>query len=121
MAKDERRDANGCLVSEHLDLPIIEDLDRITQALRAELEAIAVEPRTKAKINREAMIIVIVALCRRHFVTLRCLAGLVNRDPESLRNHYLSDLVKERRLALAFPTTPNHERQAYCAVVGDTP
>jgi ATP-dependent DNA helicase RecG len=119
--KDERRDANGCLVSEHLGLPIIVDLSQLAPTLRAELEAIAEEPRTKAKLNREAMIFVILALCRRHFVTLRCLAGLVNREPESLRNYYLSGLVKERRLALAFPTTPNHERQAYCAVTENAP
>ena len=118
---EESRDSNGCLVSEHLDLPIIEDLERISPALRAELEAIAVDPRTKAKLNREALIIIILALCRRHFVTLRCLAGLVNREPESLRNHYLTGLVKERRLAMAFPTTPSHERQAYCAVIENAP
>lgn len=73
----------------------------------------AEEPRTKKKIERESMAKVLLALCRQHFITLRCLATLVNRDPESLRNHYLSGLVKERRLLLAFPKTPSHERQAY--------
>jgi len=123
LAKDEqpheRRNDDGCFVSDHHALPIIEDLARLAPALRAELEGIAQEPRTKAKLSRDAVIVVLLALCRRHYVTLRCLAALVNREPESLRNHYLSGLVKERRLALAFPTTPNHERQAYCAMTED--
>jgi len=32
-----------------------------------------------------------------------------------LRNDYLSPMVRARILSLAFPTTPTHERQAYCA------
>lgn len=40
---------------------------------------------------------------------------LVNRKPDTLRDQYLSGLVQERKLSLAFPKTPTHERQAYCA------
>lgn len=109
----EHRDVIGCLVSPLLDRPIIDDLERLQPEMRQLLEAIAEEPRARKKLDRARMILVLVALCRRHYITLRCLAALVDRDPGSLRNHYLSSLVKERRLLLAFPTTPNHERQAY--------
>jgi ribosomal 50S subunit-associated protein YjgA (DUF615 family) len=50
------------------------------------------------------------------FFTLRCLAELVNRKPDTLRDQYLKTLVRQRQLNLAFPKTPNHERQAYTTV-----
>ena len=68
--------------------------------------------------DREILIAVILQLSAKQFVTLRCLATLVNRKPETLRDQYLTKLVRERKLALAFPTTPTHERQAYCASEG---
>ena len=111
----ENRDANGCLIADSLPLPIIDGIATLTPALRGTLEKIAIEPRSKGKVDREVLIAVVLQLCARHFVTLRCLALLVNRKPETLRDQYLTKLVRERKLTLAFPTTPTHERQAYCA------
>lgn len=111
----DSRDANGCLIADSLALPIIDDITALTPALRGTLEKIAVEPRSKGKVDREVLIAVVLQLCARHFVTLRCLALLVNRKPATLRDQYLTKLVRERKLTLAFPTTPTHERQAYCA------
>lgn len=110
----ENRDANGCLIADSLPLPIIDDMAALAPALRVSLETIAAEPRSKGKVDREVLIAVVLELCARHFVTLRCLALLVNRKPETLRDQYLTKLVRERKLSLAFPTTPTHERQAYC-------
>lgn len=112
---EERRDANGCLMTDLLARPIIDDLGRISSDLRTNLEEMAAEPRAKKKMTPEALRAVILQLCAQHFITLRCLAALVNRKPESLRTQYLIQLVRERKLTLAFPTTPTHERQAYCA------
>lgn len=112
---DGNRDDVGCLIADQLPLPIIDDLIALKPALRAQLEALALEPRGKGKVEREVLIAVIVQLCAKQFVTLRCLATLVNRKPETLRDQYLTKLVRERKLALAFPTTPTHELQAYCA------
>jgi hypothetical protein len=67
------------------------------------------------------MVAVVLALSAHHFVTLRCLAELVDRKPETLRDHYLTKLVRERKLTLAFPTTPTHERQAYCTTTALQP
>ena len=77
------------------------------------LEAAALEPRTKGKVDREILIAVLLKLCTARFITLSCLAELVHRKPDTLRDQYLSKLVRERKLTLAFPTTPTHERQAY--------
>ena len=111
----EHRDASGCLIADSLALPIIDDIAALAPALRGSLEAIALEPRSKGKVDREVLIAVVSRLCARHFVTLRCLALLVHRKPETLRDQYLTKLVRERKLTLAFSTTPTHERQAYCA------
>jgi ATP-dependent DNA helicase RecG len=111
----ENRDAHGCLIANSLALPIIDDVGALAPALRASLERIAIEPRSKGKVDRAVLIAVVLQLCANHFVTLQCLALLVKRKPETLRDQYLTKLVRERKLTLAFPTTPTHERQAYCA------
>lgn len=117
----EKRDANGCLISEQLALPVIDDLGLLSARLRAALEALAVEPRAKGRVDRAILIHVILRLCEGRFVMLRSLAELVQRKPETLRDQYLSMLVRERKLALAFPTTPTHERQAYTTTGATTP
>jgi len=111
----ENRDGDGCLIADQLPLPIIDDITALAPDLRGRLESIAGEPRSKGRVDREVLIAVVLQLCARHFVTLRCLAVLVNRRPETLRDQYLTKLVRERKLTLAFPTKPTHERQAYCA------
>ena len=111
---EEKRDADGCLMADLLALPIVDDLSFISSSLRTRLEQMAAEPRAKRKMGREPLRAVILQLCAQHFVTLRCLATLVNRKPGTLRDQYLNQLVRERKLTLAFPTTPTHERQAYC-------
>ena len=107
------RDAEGCLLSPHIDKPVIDDLAALSPALRAGLELAATEPRAKAKIDREALIGVILTLCAGRFITLPSLAELVRRKPKTLQDQYLSRMVKERKLNLAFPKTPTHEKQAY--------
>lgn len=108
------RDADGCLLADQLKLPVVDDLARLSPGLRSRFEATASEPRHKGKVDRAVLIDVILAICEGRFVTLRCLAELVDRKPETLREQYLSKLVRDRKLSLAFPTTPTHERQAYC-------
>lgn len=111
----EGRDANGCLITDQLPLPVIDNLSALSATLRGQLEQIAAEPRVKGRVNREIITAVVLQICANHYVTLRSLAALVQRKPETLRDQYLTKLVRERKLALAFPITPTHERQAYCA------
>ena len=112
----ENRDPDGCLISEQLSLPVVDDLEPLSQALRSRLEGMAAEPRAKGKVDRQVLIDVVLQLCEGRFVTLRSLAELVHRKPDTLRDQYLKMLVRQRQLNLAFPTTPNHERQAYTSV-----
>ena len=107
------RDANGRLLSPLHRLPFVDDLSMLTREFLAGLVQAAAEPRQKKKIPAEAMKAVILDLCRDQFVTIRCLAALLNRQPETLRGQYLSPMSRERKLKLAFPDAPNDSRQAY--------
>jgi ATP-dependent DNA helicase RecG len=109
----ENRDVDGCLITDQLELPVIDDLAALSPRLRSNLEALAAGPRSKGKVDRAVLIGVVLRLCEGRFVMLRSLAELVQRKPETLRDQYLSRLVRERKLTLAFPKTPTHERQAY--------
>jgi predicted HTH transcriptional regulator len=109
----EVRNEDGCLISEHFTLPMVDDLNRLSGEFRSFLEEVAAEPREKKTLSRPIMIGVILDLCQGRFITLRCLSELVKRQPKALRDKYLSGLVADRKLTLAFPTTPTHERQAY--------
>ena len=109
----ENRDVDGCLITAQLALPVIDNLNALSARLRDRLESLTSEPRSKGKVDHSMMVEVILKLCEGRFVMLRSLAELVNRKPETLRNQYLSKLVRERKLTLAFPKTPTHERQAY--------
>jgi len=110
---EEQRNKDGCLVSEHLSLPVIDDLEVLSNEFLNHLKVLATEPRNKRKLNRELLIKVILDICQGRYVTIRSLASLVNRHPKTLQDHYLKKLVRERKLQMAFPTTPTHERQAY--------
>lgn len=118
---DEQRDLDGCLISEQLALPVVDDLERLSLAFRSQLEGMASQPRAKGKIDRQVLTDVLLQLCQGRFITLRCLAELVKRKPDTLRDQYLKTLVRQRQLNLAFPKTPNHERQAYTAANPSTP
>lgn len=109
----ENRDPDGCLLAEQLHLSVVDDLDSLSPSLRLDLESRAAEPRSKGRLSREVLEGAILAVCADRFVTLRSLAELLRRKPETLREQYLTKLVRERRLILAFPTTPTHEKQAY--------
>lgn len=111
----EQRDIDGCLLSDHLDAPVIDSLDRLTPEFRAGLERIAADPRAKGRISSEAMRQAILSVCKGHYVALSSLAELVNRDPDALRQQHLKPLAKEGKLRLAFPTAPTHAKQAYRA------
>jgi hypothetical protein len=99
----------------------VDDLALLSESLRSRLEAMASDPRTKRKVDRQVLIDVVLELCDGRFITLRCLAELVKRKPDTLRDQYLKMLVRQRQLSLAFPKTPNHERQAYTTVKTSTP
>lgn len=119
--KDGERDGVGRMLTKHLDSPVVDDLSSLGEGYRAALQQLAEEPQQKQKLSRQRMEEVILSLCRDHFMTLSVLAELVCRNPDALRQQYLSRMVRAGKMTLAFPTKPTHERQAYRAVEGATP
>lgn len=108
-----QRDAHGCLLSPLLDAPIVDDLAALSDELRRSLLERASLPRSKARLDREAMTGVILSVCDGRYVRLSVLAELLQRDPDGLRKGYLDGLVKDQLIRRAFPGTPTHELQSY--------
>jgi len=107
------RDEQGCLLSPLLDAPIVDELAALSDELRDELLRRAALPREKARLEPQAMIDVILAVCEGRYVRLSVLAELLHRNSDGLRKGYLDSLVKEQRIRRAFPGTPTHELQSY--------
>ncbi len=59
------------------------------------------------------MEVVILELCARRPLTVAELGELLGRNPDALRNKYLTALVRLGRLRLTYPDRPNHPQQAY--------
>lgn len=109
----ENRDPMGRLVSPHHQLPFVDDVDALSPEFRSQLENTAHEPRAKKKIQGEVMKSVILQLCSDQFVTVRSLAAILDRLPETLQRQYLAPMCRARELGMAFPDAPNDSRQAY--------
>ena len=112
---DQNRDEHGYLHTDQLVLPVIDDLLLLSPALRQRLNTLAAAPQSKKKMDKRLFEQVILNVCEGHFLTLQVLAQLLNRSADSLRNSYLTPMVRGKALTLAFPATPTHERQAYCS------
>lgn len=72
--------------------------------------------REKQRLNPKEMKDLIVKLCEIKPMTLNELGDLLNRQPDPLRNKYLSKLVIEKKLKLLYPDQINHPKQAYIRV-----
>jgi predicted HTH transcriptional regulator len=79
------------------------------------LRPLAAEAQKSKKVSQAAMQQMLVQLCSRTPLTAQQLAGLLNRDIHSLKNHYLKPMVKSGVLKLLIPDKPNHPNQAYTA------
>ena len=79
----------------------------------ARLTALAAPMRDLGKVPKAQAEDIILALCSREWLTLRTLARLLDRAPDSLRNHYINPMLRDGRLRARVPGKPNHPGQAY--------
>ncbi len=77
------------------------------------LKQIAAEVRNKGKVPKQQLISVILAICSDYYISSRELSDLVRRTPDTLRNHYLNELVAQGKLELMYPNKPSDPRQRY--------
>ncbi len=80
------------------------------------LKDIALPVHEKGRVDQELVERVILELCSEHYLPLRTLADLLNRKPDSIRNHYLSLMLDRGLIELRYPEQLNHPQQAYKTV-----
>jgi len=95
--------------SEHLPV----ESEHLNSEQDAQLLLLAADVRGKGKVPKPLMEATILALCERDWLSLRTLARLLNRESDSLRNHYINAMLLDGRLEARVPGKPNHPNQAY--------
>lgn len=109
------RDKYGRLITNEFNYPLVDKFDEIEEDYKNKLLDIASLPRQKVRLKPQKLKEVILELCKEQYVTLQVLGKIVNRNPDGLRQRYIKSLIEDNKLKMAFPSTPNHEKQAYIA------
>ncbi len=65
------------------------------------------------KVGKEAVIKAILEICENRYISISDLSELLDMKVDTLRKNYLTPLVREEKLKLAYPTEKNHPKQAY--------
>lgn len=81
----------------------------------AELVALATPVASRGKVPAAEMRRTIVRLCTGRHLPAERLGRLLNRNPERLRTHFLTPMVRDRLLQLRYPESPNRPDQTYTA------
>ena len=87
-----------------------------TNQLYEHLTEIAAPVRQKGRAEKELVKKVILKLCTSDYLSLRTLAELLGREPDSIRNHYVNQMLSDGLLQLKYPQQSNHPQQAYKTV-----
>ena len=110
------RDARGQWQAAQLDAPIVYSLQHLAPEFLTQLQQLAALAREKRKLPQQEMRSLLMRLCSQRYITLECLAELLDRSPDALRQQHLKPLLTEKLMKLAFPSVPNHSKQAYRSV-----
>lgn len=85
-----------------------------------ELTEIAAPVAEKGKSHSGMVRDVILRLCAGRYLTAEELGTLLHRNPDGLRNRYLSPMVSQGLLRLRYPTSANRPDQAYTSAGRDS-
>ncbi|MDZ7720716.1 MAG: putative DNA binding domain-containing protein [Balneolaceae bacterium] len=110
---EKERDTKGRLITAEFDFPVIDQLYELSDDYLNELKEKAKVPRNKKRVAVETLSSVILDLCREQYITINALSQIVDRNSDGLRQRYIKKLVEKDEMKMAFPSTPNHEKQAY--------
>ena len=67
----------------------------------------------RKKVSTTLKVETILILCTGHFMTLEQISSLLKRSPETIRTHYLNQMVKRQLLELKYPDKLTHPDQGY--------
>lgn len=109
----ERRNDDGCFLTDQLDAPVVDMPPKLTPQFVAELDSTAAAFPTKERIAPEAIRAALLRICLGRYVALDRLATRVACDGDALRQQHVKPLTKEWKLLLAFPMAPTHAEPAY--------
>jgi ATP-dependent DNA helicase RecG len=106
------------LTPEHPDLTINQaDLTRPNTDLWQQLLDIAKPIRSgeirSSRADLERVLIQLLEKTGKKYLKLPQLSELLGRNTDTLRKSYLSRMLKEQKIELAYPTKPNHPEQGY--------
>lgn len=65
------------------------------------------------KEEMEAVILQMLSLASKQYIRLSQFSELLNKNADTLRKNHLNRLLKEEKIALAYPTKPRHPAQGY--------
>ncbi|MBC1239998.1 putative DNA binding domain-containing protein [Nostoc sp. 2RC] len=77
---------------------------------------IAAPVRDKKRVSPELMQSIILKLCSEEYLLLKTLAELLKRSPDTIRTHYINQMLRQSLLEPKYPEQPNHPQQAYRSV-----
>lgn len=100
--------------------PLISSPDKDAAGDQERLVALAAPVKASRRAAPELVRKVVLDLCENRFLTLRELAELLGRTKQNLRDRYITELVRDGRLELRYPDTPNHRDQGYRTRTGAT-
>ncbi|MDD1728079.1 MAG: AAA family ATPase, partial [Methanospirillum sp.] len=83
-----------------------------------ELQGIAKPVFSTGKASKELIEETIIRLCEDRFLTIDELATLLNRNKNSLRSRYISQMIVDGRLIQKYRNVPSHPNQKYTTAFG---
>ena len=93
----------------------------LSESEKAKLWAIVAPALLSPRLAPEQTRSIILQLCDSTFFTAAELGELMSRNPDSLRNRFLTPMVEEGLLIRRFPAEPNRPDQAYTAKRQEAP
>lgn len=95
------------------DVIIIKEVADLSNAMLLNLQSIVAFARAKGRFTPEQSKSIVLQICQKQFMSSSILKHFLNPEVDTIRRNYLSPLLKEGLLELAYPKTLQHPSQAY--------
>ena len=95
------------------DVIIIKEVGDLSNDMLLNLQSIVASARAKGRFTPEQSKSIVLQICQKQFMSSSILKHFLNREIDTIRRKYLSPLLKEGLLELAYPKTLQHPNQAY--------